>query len=257
MPNSIAGLDASNLGGESTPVSSGSGVTGELAQYSDDQNYPRKYVNNPNVKVGSERLQMFADQVIFCPIVTAYAEASKPYMDWAYMQEYTGVAIDYGDNPPDPSQFTINGQKLKVNRLDEYRIATPVFTAVIPDIEYGRSAKDFLEMPLAPGHYPIIVEGYFVMIKFRRAATYYIHSMASAPRETRGNYFAEFLYEIEVIRRPRRTAMRGAPGFRDSQNQGIINRILSAKEKNGEMTSGQVTSIKNKMQKIYGGTRTY
>lgn len=258
MPNSVTGLDSSDMDSVSSIDNRATGtdaVGDSTAAYSDDQSYPRKYVNNPNVKVGADRLQIFTDQVIFCPIVTAYAEASRPYIDWAYMQEYTGVAIDYGDNPPDPSQLTINGQKLKINALNDYRIATPVFTAVIPDTDYGRSVKDYLEMPLAPGHYPIIVEGYFVMIQFRRASTYFVHSMASAPRETRGNYFAEFLYEIEVVRRPARRPMQGAPGFRHPRNQGIISKILAAKVKNGEITSGQATGIRNNMQKTYKGIR--
>ena len=47
-----------------------------------------------------------------------------------------------------------------------FRVMSPIFTAVIPDVQYGRSIKDFLEGPMIPGSYPAIVEGYFVMLKF-------------------------------------------------------------------------------------------
>ncbi len=43
---------------------------------------------------------------------------------------------------------------------------TPVFTAVVPEADYGRSLKDFLEESVPTGHHPAIVDGYFVLMTF-------------------------------------------------------------------------------------------
>ena len=42
----------------------------------------------------------------------AYELASAPYKDWGSLQEFTGLTIDYGDNPPDNSQLTIDGKEI-------------------------------------------------------------------------------------------------------------------------------------------------
>jgi hypothetical protein len=235
--------------------------------YSDDPYYPKRYANNPNVRVGSDKLQVFSDQAIFVPIITAYAEASKPYDDWGTLQDYTGAAIDNGDNPPSDDQLVIDGKNLELPQLMEdnkrvrevfkkFRIVTPLFTAVFPETDYGRSLKDMLEMNVSAGHYPTIVEGYVVMIKFKLVKedqkTHYIHSMASAGHETRGFYFAELLYEIEVLKREG-AGIDGAPGFRPAENKGIIEQIFSEKVKNGELTAGDITRIKSNINKQYKG----
>ena len=68
--------------------------------------------------------------------------------------------------------------------MAEFRINTPIFTAVVPDVQYGRSLKDFLEeSPIDPGVYPAMVEGYFVILRFLKTGNYWIHSWAGAPRE--------------------------------------------------------------------------
>jgi hypothetical protein len=85
--------------------------------------------------------------------------------------------------------------------MERFRIITPFFTTVVPEAQYGRSAKDFIEAPIPSGNYPAMVGGYFVMLKFKANGTYWVHSWASAPREARGPYFSELLYQIEVHKR--------------------------------------------------------
>ena len=86
--------------------------------------------------------------------------------------------------------------------MDDFRILTPVFTSIVPDTEYGRSIKDFLEIKVSPGIYPAMVEGYFVLLRFKaKAETYMVHSFASGPRELTGVYFSDLYYEIQVSER--------------------------------------------------------
>jgi hypothetical protein len=167
------------------------------------------------------------------------------------MQDFTGLTIDYGDNPPDPNQLTVMTREDRPRPIDEklarFRFVTPIFTAVVPDVQYGRSIKDFLEGPVAPGSYPAMVEGYFVMIEFYgnhpEEGGYWIHSWASAPREVRGPYFSELLYQIEVSQRRPKPQLRSGQvpsgrvtGWRPPRNERILSKILEQKEQSGDLT---------------------
>jgi hypothetical protein len=206
------------------------------SSYAEDPYYARPYKNDPNVRVGGDKLQICLNQAILVPIIMAYSEASKPYIDYGFMQDYCGSTIDYGSNPPDVSQLTINGQSIKLPRkMSEFRIATPVFTAVVPEADYGRSIKDYLQMDLPPGNYPTIVEGYFVLIRFDKAATYIVYSYASAGRETQGgSYFSELLYEIQVNECDEKVSV-GHPGFKSDKSTSIAKRIIKEKVRTGEL----------------------
>lgn len=214
--------DADSTDGQDKPDSSVSST------YADDAYFPRRYPNNPNVRIGGDRLQISTDQAVFVPMIVAYAEASKPYIDWGLMQEYNGVTIDSGDNPPNVNQLTVNGEPIiEEGQMEQFRTSTPIFTAVVPDTDYGRSAKDFLEMHFPPGQYPVIVEGYFILIRFGRGR-YQVNSRAKAGRETHGPYFAELLYEIEVT-------SKDGPVDRPARNEAIIAKTLQNKIKKGEL----------------------
>jgi hypothetical protein len=233
-----------------------------------DGNYTG-YKNEPNVKVGPERLQIYADQALLVPIIVAYAEASKPYDDWGTLQEYTGLTIENGDNPPKPNQLTIDGDPLTIDGknliMEDYRIITPVFTAIVPDSAYGRSVKDFLEMPLAPGPYPTVVDGYFVLLRFNLPGKYFVHSFASAGREILGPYFSQLFYQIEVNRRPDIDTTldengvyhdkslrphRGSPGVQLARDEKIIAETIIEKLKNGELSKTDMEKISKPLSKI-------
>jgi hypothetical protein len=218
--------------------------------YADDPYYDTSYANNPNVRVGGDKLQIRKDQAVFVPITVTYEVARKPFYDWGLLQESTGLTIDYGDNPPKPSQLTINGRDIESplikNQLDmrKFRVMTPVFTAIVPEADYGRSIKDFLEISVAPGQYAAIVEGYFVLIKNFKPAedTYVIHCRASAPRERGGPYVAEFVYEISVEDRTEAIS-EGVFKKQPARNQAMIKRILAKKVAKGELTRNEVRDI--------------
>ena len=215
-----------------------------------DMAYRAVYFNDPNIRIGSDRLQIFSDQAVFVPIIIAYEFASiHPHIDWGWMQDFTGLTIDYGDNPPQLEQLTINNHPVKLGlNMDKFRIVTPIFTAVVPETQYGRSLKDFLEdSPIPPGSYPALVEGYFVMLKFE-PGSYWVHSWASAPRERSGPYFSELLYQIEVLERakgPHKGIFTGGGlppmrPLRPPRNDYVFNQTLNKKKKIGELSDSQV-----------------
>ncbi len=163
------------------------------------------------------------------------------------MQEFTGLTIDYGDDPPLAEQLTIDGlpiiDPLVKGDFTKFRIMTSIFPAIVPDADYGRSVKDFLDESLPPGQYAAIVEGYFVLLKdFPPGQTYLIHSRASAPRERGGPYVSELLYEISVEDRIKTTST-GAVPFRPPRNEAIIRRLLNEKVTSGELTQTRMQQI--------------
>jgi hypothetical protein len=244
LPNSITGAYISDVPGQGSATGTNTSTDGT----STDQDYPTTYVNDPNIRIGSDRLQIFDDQAVFFPIINAFKFASvQPYRDWGNLQDDIGLTIDHGDNPPDPDQLTINKDKIELPPglgLKHFRIATPIFTAVVPEAPFGTSMKDFLEEgPMAPGNYPAMVDGYFVMLKFNAPNTYWIHCWASAGREVRGPYFSELLYEIEVRKRNKSDPHRRITTRRPARNEGVINRIINQKKKVGELSEPQVNYV--------------
>jgi hypothetical protein len=235
LPNKITGAFTSDIPGQA-------GTDTLPDSRSADMDYRANYLNDPNIRIGSDRLQIFEYQAVFVPIIIAYEFASiHPYIDWGWMQDSTGLTIDYGDNPPQTSQLTINNKEIKLGlEMDNFRIATPIFTAVVPETQYGRSIKDFLEdTPILPGSYPALVEGYFVMLKFW-PGSYWVHSWASAPRERSGPYFSELLYQIEVGERAKGPHKGLITEGRPSRNDYVFNQTLSKKKEIGELTEPEI-----------------
>jgi hypothetical protein len=200
---------------------------------SSDPSYTKGYVNDPNIKIGGDRIQIFSNQAVFVPIITAY-QLAPPARDWGSLHEFVELTIDYGDNPPGESQLTINNLSVRLplgRAMEDFRITTSIFTAVIPEAEYGMSIKDFLETPTPPGNYPAIVGGYFVMLRFDKGR-YWVHSFASGPRETPGPYFSELLYQIEVLDRKPPIGVRTA--YQPARNERFFKQILKKKQEAGE-----------------------
>lgn len=220
--------------------------------------YQTPYVNDPNIRVGSDKLQIFEDQAVFIPIIIAYQFSSvPPYADWGSLQDYCGLLIDNGDDPPETKQLTINNEDIQLPaEMEEFRVTTPIFTAIVPDAPYGTSIKDFLEEgPIAPGTYQAMVEGYFVMVKFKRPGNYTVHCWASAGREVKGPYFSDLIYEIGVRPKVKRHGMITARY--PARNEAMLNRVLNKKKEIGELTDLQVNGFRSivaqAQKKLLGG----
>jgi hypothetical protein len=246
LPNKNTGAfisDAPNFINAQLGISDSSNII--LPAGADPNYYPKQYINDPNIRVGQDELKIFADQAILAPIIVAYEFYNAPHKDWGRLIEYTGPTIDNGDNPPENGQLTINNKAVELPDgldMNHFRILTPIFPAIIPDIEYGRSIKDVLEIPLSPGSYPAMVEGYFVLLKLR-PGKYWIHSWATGPRELNGVYFSEFLYQVSVgpLRKPRGLVSNSRP----SRNAGLIRSTLAKKKLNDELNSEQTKAYRN------------
>lgn len=218
-----------------------------------ENDYPTGYVNDANIRVGNDRLQIFEDQPVFVPIIVAYQLGGTvaTYRDWGNMQDQVGSIIDNGDNPPEPMQLTIDNIPISLADgnggsllMEDFRITTPIFTAIVPEAPYKTSIKDFLEEGSLPaGTYPSIVDGYFVMLKFN-AGTYWVHSWASAALEARGPYFSELLYQIEVGTRPAHVPHGRITAVRPARNQGLLEHLALKKSHFNELTAKEAKKLK-------------
>jgi hypothetical protein len=226
-------------------------------QYNIDPGYPTPYENDPNVRVGNDMLQIFMDQAVFVPIITAYQFASiDPNRDWGSLLDNTGLTIDNGDNPPDRCQLTIgstvgstiNSKCIELPEgleMKDFRITTPIFTSVVPEAPYGASVKDFIEEGQAPpGSYPTMMDGYFIMLEFK-PGNYWIHSYASAGREERGPYFSQLIYQIDVREKPKNVPHGRITTRIPARNQGIIDLIATKKVAHGQLTKDEGEFLKS------------
>jgi hypothetical protein len=263
LPNRLTGANISDVPGANISDVPGPGDITDSSNLgtSYSASYSTAYVNDPNIRIGGDRLRIFADQAVLVPIIIAYWLRYESNTDWGSMQEFTGLTIDYGDNPPDLNQLTINRRPLAIGGdrdFAAFRIVTPIFTAVVPDVPYGKSIKDFLESPVPPGSYPAVVEGYFVMIRFDplEEESYWIHSWASAPREVRGPYFSELLYQVDVVdRRPRVPRGRVTPD-RPTRNQRILSNIAEQKDRSGDLTGAELSTFRSYFMKTQYDPKT-
>jgi hypothetical protein len=212
---------------------------------------PTWYVNEPTIRIGSDRLQIFDDQAVFVPVGVAYNIATVPYMDWGYMQDDLGLRIDSGDNPPDPIQITIDNEPINLDSLKTFRIRTPIFTVVVPDAPYGTSLKDFLEEgQIPPASYPAMVDGYFVMLSELSVGTHWIHSWWGAGREVRGPYFSELLYQIEVKQRPAAFTHGRITTMFSAQFIGVILLLAKRMNREGLLTDADLSTIDSILQNV-------
>jgi hypothetical protein len=219
-----------------------------------DDSYQRAYVNDPNIRIGGDRLQIYKNQALLVPLIVAYELATTPEKDWGVLHEFNGLTIDNGDNPPEPTQLKIDNVAVNINKdkMTDFRICTSIFSAIIPDVEYGRSIKDFLEVKVSPGIYQAMVEGYFVLLRFNEVGTHWIRSFATGGRELGGVYFSDLFYEVEVEEKKTlpRSSKRMPP-----RNARILSQTFYDKWKSGELTEVEIDQIKKILRSDSQATR--
>ncbi len=154
--------------------------------------------------VGRDRIIMYDDQAILFPVMLAIWVGSEPDIEYSRMQMWVHSQNFISDDPPLPTNFTIDGAPLdlpKDKQIREYKTDTGMFNLRIPNADYGTSLKDFVIDPASPGLYPAYCQGYFFLVDGfeARPRRYTIFSIARGAPYSGGEYHASFLYEIEVI----------------------------------------------------------
>jgi hypothetical protein len=165
------------------------------------------YKNYPNVMVGRDKLEIYDDEAILFPAMLAIYFATVPSDDPESMRAWIRNANNMSDDPPSRDQILIDEEPIKLTdeQIRTFRIETSLFTVRIPDVQYPDSLKFFVqnadELDNA-GDYTAVTEGYFFLLKFnavRQTETHYIFSHAKGVPYNVGDYYATFVYQIDVI----------------------------------------------------------
>jgi hypothetical protein len=159
-----------------------------------------KYMRQPNVMVGLDKLDIDIDQAILLPAIVAYFSLTEPSDNIHTLKNFVRDAAENSDNPPNNNQIKINNNAINVQDMKNYSLETDVFMLPVPDVEPGWSYKDYVEYPpLPPGTWPTVGGGYFFLLKFTDRGTYVISSRVKGKKYLDGrDYFADLLYQISV-----------------------------------------------------------
>ena len=113
--------------------------------------------------VGNDKIEIFSDQAILAPVMGSNMDADEPGVTEEYMRAWVRNAIDNGDNPPKSYQLIINDEPIfdDEDGLAEFRIETPLFQLMVPEVEFGASLKDFMEIPYKSGTLPFDIQWLF------------------------------------------------------------------------------------------------
>ncbi|TVP40360.1 hypothetical protein [Candidatus Nitrosocosmicus arcticus] len=160
------------------------------------------YQNEAMVMVGTESLELAANQRVLIPIITSTYIATESELP-EYLYGMVRSHISNGDNPPTLNQLKINGEPIELPEgavISGYDIETPVYMISIPDDSAGKSLKNQVEMPIgAGGLYPAVTRGYFVILELkpRKAQEhYYIECEATGATTAKGPYHVSLFYHI-------------------------------------------------------------
>jgi hypothetical protein len=162
----------------------------------------RSYNGQPVVRLGLRSLQMSDDQALFLAVIcTAADEIDDRARTLRERINIVWQAIKRGDNPPSKDQVMVDGSPLKINGNDlrEFQVYSRDFILHVPSISYGRSLKDFLDIPISTaGDRRVVVGGYFVVLKFEKHQKPESHTVVFQGKGPNG-YIASGVYRINVV----------------------------------------------------------
>jgi hypothetical protein len=165
------------------------------------------YSFHPATMVGDRSLNIMDIQYLFLPVVftcatdiddRAMSVQERNYLAWRDTRE--------GDSPPSVDQVRIDGKSVNLGArkldLSDFLVYTRDFTLRVPTVPYGKSLKDFFDIPMAePGDRQASIGGYFILFKFKSHVSPEIHTLsfeAQGVRGPKGLYLASGLYTINV-----------------------------------------------------------
>ncbi len=160
------------------------------------------YMIQPNVMVGLDKLDVSTDQAILIPAIVSYFSATEPSDNIHTLQHFVRDAAANSDNPPINTQIKIDGVPIPLDEraMKRHSLETDPFMLTVPDVEPGRSYKDYIEIPtLPPGIWTTVGGGYFFLVQLLEQRTYVISSRVKGKKYLDGReYFADLLYQISV-----------------------------------------------------------
>jgi hypothetical protein len=200
------------------------------------------YSGKPAMFVGPRSLNICNDQFLFFPVICTIANQVDDHANTA--QERANVVWHdnlEGDYPPLANQVLIDGKELYTGKKDESNLEdfntwTRDFVLHVPDVPYGRSLKDYLDVPISvTGEVPAVNAGPCILFRFRHSE-YKSHSLVFQARGVRGQsgiYFSSGVYTINVSPCPSGIQRQDERSQRQLSRT-VIQRIRSELEKRKE-----------------------
>lgn len=225
----------------------------KIAAYSPGERIPFEgspmYLNLPNVMTGPDRIVMFEDQAVFFPVILALW-INDDDKDFGFMERWVKNENFNSDNPPLPTQFTINGLPIISSReVLNYKVdSSGVFMLNIPNATYGTSLKDFVIDPSPPGTYETYCQGYFFLVKgLKPDKTYEFYSRARGAPYSAGPYYSSFKYEIQVLPNSLRPISPSGGVFPERLFDSMKDDIMSQKNA-GRLSDPQAELLLNRVE---------
>lgn len=158
------------------------------------------YSGQPAAMVGNHSLNISEDQYLFLPVINTFViddDHAKTLQERSFIV-WRDTSI--GDNPPQSSQIRIDNESLN---SDLFFAMSREFTLHVPEVTYGRSLKDYLDIPLTvTGERRAAAAGWCTLFKFTlhdgEAKSYSVAFHARGVLDPFGQYYAAGIYTINV-----------------------------------------------------------
>lgn len=202
------------------------------------------YSGQPAAMVGTHSLNISEDQYLFLPVINTFViddEHAKTVQERNFILWRDTSA---GDNPPQSSQITIDKEHLNSQLF--FTISRD-FTLEIPDVTYGRSLKDYLDIPLTvTGERRAAAAGWCILFKFTppagEAKSYSVAFHARGVIDPFGQYYAAGIYTINVS--PSELKAPGPAQAPSIIRQRLHGRLEVRKQK-GEISTEEYRNLKS------------
>jgi len=212
------------------------------------------YSGRPATMVGTRALNISDNQFLFlgviCTLVNEIDDHAKTTQERSFIIWRDTMQ---GDNPPTAAQILIDGAPLDTGRqegdLRAFLTWSSDFVLHVPDVPYGRSLKDYLDIPItATGDIPAMTGGYCILFKFTNPGPHSLVFHARGVLESIGQYFAAGTYTINVS--PARVAM---PPPHPISNRPVFQRMLQElyrRHKDSEVPDTEYDDLKRTIESL-------
>ena len=170
------------------------------------------YPSQTAVMVGSHALNIIDSQYVFLPIIFTCATDREHHAPNVQDRNFIAWRDTLeGDYPPVIEQILIDDAPINLGSaadgkrrtdLTDFLVYTRDFTIHVPNVAYGKSLKDYLDIPMsAPGDRQAVTVGFFVLFKFNKHTTVESHVLKWEIRGVTSpqfEYVAKGVYTINV-----------------------------------------------------------
>jgi hypothetical protein len=205
------------------------------------------YSGQPAMMVGTRSLSISCDQYLFLPVICTIINENDDNAKTAQERSYlVWDDTNAGDNPPAINQINVDEKPLDTQ--GPFLAYSRDFILNVPDVPYGRSLKEYLDIPLTKtGNFQAMTGGWWLLFKFKEEAhkqpkTHSVAFQAQGIRGPFGQYIASGIYTINVSPSGKQTLLPPALAPIVKQN---MHRALENRKQKNELSEDEYNKLKN------------